>query len=147
MKIKDGEQENLRLYMKRAMEHENAMIVRTKTFKKYIKDKKLVGLLNQCQKVAENHLVILKKYWDELKIEVVTKANMSVDTLDQLEETQKQLRKNEAFYNEAILDVLNPLIRDMLTDFIEDDLKLYFSIREEVIKLKNKPQAPTLGIK
>ncbi len=147
MKIKDGEQENLRLYMKRAMEHENAMIVRTKTFKKYIKDKKLVGLLNQCQKVAENHLVILKKYWDELKIEVVTKANMSVDTLDQLEETQKQLRKNEAFYNEAILDVLNPLIRDMLTDFIEDDLKLYFSIREEVIKIKNKPQAPTLGIK
>jgi rubrerythrin len=147
MKIKDGEQENLRLYIKRAMEHENAMIVRTKTFKKYIKDKKLVGLLNQCQKVAENHLVILKKYWDELKIEVVTKANMSVDTLDQLEETQKQLRKNEAFYNEAILDVLNPLIRDMLTDFIEDDLKLYFSIREEVIKIKNKPQAPTLGIK
>ena len=106
MKIKDGEQENLRLYIKRAMEHENAMIVRTKTFKKYIKDKKLVGLLNQCQKVAENHLVILKKYWDELKIEVVTKANMSVDTLDQLEETQKQLRKNEAFYPQGIQKVL-----------------------------------------
>lgn len=144
MKIED--QEYLYMSMKKAMEHENAMISRIKNYKKNIKDNRLGGILDQCMKVSENHLKMLKKYWDELKIEAITKENISLDTLDQLEEIRNQLNKNETFYNEAMLNILNPLVRNMMRGFVDDDLKLYFHVQEEVENLKSRPKSPTLGV-
>ncbi len=144
MKVED--QEYLYLSMKKAMEHEDAMIIRAKSFRKNIKDNRLGGLLDQCQKVSENHIKMLKKYWSELNIEAITKRNMSLDNLDQLEEIQKQLNKNETFYNEAILNILNPLVRDMMRKFIEDELKLYFEVQEEAENIKHMPKNLTLGV-
>lgn len=144
MKIEDLEY--LYLSMKKAMEHENAMISRIKNYKKNIKDDRLGGLLDQCLKVSENHLKMLKRYWDELKIEAITKENISLDTLDQLEEIKNQLNKNEIFYNEAMLNILNPLVRDMMRGFVDDELKLYFHVQEEVENLKSRPKNPTLGV-
>lgn len=103
-----------------------------------IGDPMIAGILEECGRIASKHLDNIKQKRKLIKLPSLVKTNMSLDTLDLMQDVVKEMIKLQTFYNDHIIMITNPDIREMLTQFRDEEMKSISMLQQRIEAMESK---------
>lgn len=121
---------------------ENVINDKSRKYGKDIADNQTQAILKQIEIMTKNHRDKINTAKKTMHIDSLAKKNMSRDILDALQDLIKDLINLQSFYNESLVNITNPYIRENFT-LMRDDAMRYISILQQNIEsLESKPNMP-----
>lgn len=125
-----------------AQKLENILLEKVKEYKTSGFDSQIKALLKQMETMVKNHNQDIKRAQKELNITSTVKKNMSQEPLDMLQDLLKNLVNLQAFYNETVVNIPNPYVRQLFTQMRDDVMRFISLLQIEIESLESKPSIP-----
>ncbi|HHW58387.1 MAG TPA: DUF2383 domain-containing protein [Clostridia bacterium] len=121
---------------------EKILLEKVKEYGKETMDDQIKALLKQIEIMVKNHREDIKKAQKDMHISSIVKKNMSQEPLDMLQDLLKNLVNIQAFYNETIVNITNPYVRQLFTQMRDDVMRFISILQIEIESLESKPSIP-----
>lgn len=115
---------------------------KAKDYGKNIPDSQVKGVLKQIEITALNHVDKIVAAEKTMQIDSLVKKNMSYDMMDALQDIEKDLINQQMFYNENLINITNPYVRQIFTQMRDDEMRFITIIQQNIESLKSKPTEP-----
>lgn len=135
-------QEIISSAFKKAKKYENVIHGKAKDYGKSISDSQVKGVLKQIEITALNHVDKIVTAEKTMHIDSLVKKNMSYDMMDALQDIEKDLINQQMFYNENLINITNPYVRQIFTQMRDDEMRFITIIQQNIESLKSKPTEP-----
>ncbi|AEF18074.1 MULTISPECIES: hypothetical protein [Thermoanaerobacterium] len=135
-------QEIISSTFKKAKNYENVIHKKAKDYGKNIPDSQVKGVLKQIEITALNHVDKIVAAEKTMRIDSLVKKNMSYDMMDALQDIEKDLINQQMFYNENLISITNPYVRQIFTQMRDDEMRFITIIQQNIESLKSKPTEP-----
>jgi len=136
------QQEMILSSFQEAKKLENGLISKIKSSKGAVVDSSIKALLEKMEIMSKNHNKDIEKAEKELNIPLVVKKNVSQDSLDVLQDILKTLINLQAFYNENLVNIPNPYVRQLFTQMRDDVMRFISLLQIEIEALESRPSIP-----
>lgn len=135
-------QEIISSAFKKAKNYESVIHKKAKDYGKNIPDSQVKGVLKQIEITALNHVDKIVAAEKTMRIDSLVKKNMSYDMMDALQDIEKDLINQQMFYNENLINITNPYVRQIFTQMRDDEMRFITIIQQNIESLKSKPTEP-----
>ncbi|SNX53377.1 DUF2383 domain-containing protein [Thermoanaerobacterium sp. RBIITD] len=125
-----------------AKQSENNIHKKAKEYGKNIADNQVQAVLKQIEIMALNHVDKIVTAQKTTHIDSLTKKNMSQDILDALQDLVKELINQQSFYNENLIKITNPYIRQIFTEMRDEEMRFISILQQNIESLESKPTEP-----
>lgn len=126
----------------KAKKSENIIHAKAKDYGKNISDSQMQAILKQIEITALNHVDKIVTAEKTMHINSLVKKNMSRDIIDALQDLVKDLINQQIFYNENLIIITNPYVRQIFTQMRDDEMRFITMIQQSIESLKSKPTEP-----
>ncbi|ABY95622.1 DUF2383 domain-containing protein [Thermoanaerobacter sp. CM-CNRG TB177] len=121
---------------------EKILLDKVREYGKESVDNQIKALLKQIEIMIKNHKEDIKKAQKTMHINSLVKKNMSQEPLDMLQDLLKNLVNIQAFYNETVVNITNPYVRQLFTQMRDDVMRFISILQMEIESLESKPSIP-----
>jgi len=121
---------------------EKILLDKVREYGKEVMDNQTKALLKQIEIMVKNHKEDIKKAEKTMHIGSLSKKNMSQEPLDMLQDLLKNLVNIQAFYNESVVTITNPYVRQLFTQMRDDVMRFISILQIEIESLESKPSIP-----
>lgn len=125
--------------LNKAEEQEMVLKDKCNKYARRIGDPVIAGILNECSKMADDHIYDIKQKKKSINIPSLIKTNMSLDTLDLMQDLVKEMTKLQTFYNDQMILITNPDIRGLLTKLRDEVMKAISMLQQRIEAMESKP--------
>ncbi|WP_434577917.1 DUF2383 domain-containing protein [Thermoanaerobacterium thermosaccharolyticum] len=126
----------------KAKKSENIIHAKAIDYGKNISDNQMQAILKQIEITALNHVDKIVTAEKTMHINSLVKKNMSRDIIDALQDLVKDLINQQIFYNENLIIITNPYVRQIFTQMRDDEMRFITMIQQSIESLKSKPTEP-----
>lgn len=102
-------------------------------------DNQIKALLKQIEIMAKNHKNKISIAQKTMHIDSLSKKNMSQEPLDMLQDLVKYLINLQAFYNENIVNITNPYVRQLFTEMRDEAMRFISLVQINIEGMESKP--------
>lgn len=121
---------------------EDTILDKIKEYNGEIADNQLKALLKQIEIMAKKHKERISTAQKTMHIDSLSKKNMSQEPLDMLQDLVKYLINLQAFYNENIVNITNPYVRQLFTEMRDEVMRFISLVQMNIEGLESKPTNP-----
>lgn len=118
---------------------ENIVLDKVKEYGGEIADSQIKALLKQIEIMSKNHKDRISKAQKTMHIDSLSKKIMSQDPLDMLQDLVKYLINLQTFYNENIVNITNPYVRQLFTEMRDEAMRFVSLVQTNIEGLESKP--------
>ncbi|AIS51437.1 hypothetical protein TKV_c02320 [Thermoanaerobacter kivui] len=121
---------------------EKILLDKVKEYSKEMLDNQTKALLKQIEIMVKNHKEDIIKAQKTMHISSLSKKNMSQEPLDMLQDLLKNLVNIQAFYNESVVNITNPYVRQLFNQMRDDVMRFISLLQINIESMESKPSIP-----
>lgn len=125
--------------LNKAEEKEKTLKEKCDKYGRQIGDPVITGILREFASASDRHIYDIKQKKKVVNIPSLVKANMSLDTLDMMQELVNEVIELQNFYNEQMILITNPDIRGLLTRLRDEEMKFIALFQQKIEAMESKP--------
>lgn len=124
---------------KSAKQSENIIQSKAKDYGKNIADNQIQAILKQIEIMAVNHVDKIVTAEKAMHIDSLVKKYMSLDIRDALQDLVRDLINQQLLYNENLIKITNPYIREIFTEMRDEEMRYITILQQNIESLESKP--------
>lgn len=124
---------------KSAKQSENIIQSKAKDYGKNIADNQVQAILKQIEIMAVNHVDKIVTAEKAMHIDSLVKKYMSLDIRDALQDLVRDLINQQLLYNENLIKITNPYIREIFTEMRDEEMRYITILQQNIESLESKP--------